>query len=207
MLSDDELKRIAAEEHYRHSIRKTIEAQTAPPEPAAPAVPERHGFGKKLFEFLNSSVGMWLLSSVVLTGGAAILQQIQHDHEIAQKNRQDLSSHKFEIQHRLDSMIFLLRRAKTVGDAKNALNGVFKSAIPLTPELQNRSLASLYMSVQPLLAGSDKDKTTQAFELVKQLEESELLLQAQPDDKPLDAAELAKLTKLTASIQKLHFAQ
>lgn len=207
MLSDDELKRIAAEEHYRHSIRKTIEAQTAPPEPAAPAVPERHGFGKKLFEFLNSSVGMWLLSSVVLTGGAAILQQIQHDHEIAQKNRQDLSSHKFEIQHRLDSMIFLLRRAKTVGDAKNALNGVFKSAIPLTPELQNRSLASLYMSVQPLLAGSDKDKTTQAFELVKQLEESELLLQAQPDDKPLDAAELAKLTKLTAAIQKLHFAQ
>jgi hypothetical protein len=207
MLSDDELKRIAAEEHYRHSIRKTIEAQTAPPEPAAPAVPERHGFGKKLFEFLNSSVGMWLLSSVVLTGGAAILQQIQHDHEIAQKNRQDLSSHKFEIQHRLDSMIFLLRRAKTVGDAKNALNGVFKSAIPLTPELQNRSLASLYMSVQPLLAGSDKDKTTQAFELVKQLEESELLLQAQPDDKPLDATELAKLTKLTTAIQKLHFAQ
>lgn len=207
MLTDDELKHIAAEEHYRHSVRKTIEAQAAPPEPAAPAVPERQGFGKKLFEFLNSSVGMWLLSSVVLTGGAAILQQIQHDHEIAQKNRQDLSSHKFEIQHRLDSMIFLLRRAKTVGDAKNALNGVFKSAIPLTPELQNRSLASLYMSVQPLLAGSDKDKTALAFELVRQLEESELLLQAQPDDKPLDAAELAKLTKLTTAIQKLHFAQ
>lgn len=207
MLSDDELKRIAAEEHYRHSIRKAIEAQAAPPEPAAPAVPEKHGFGKKLFEFLNSSVGMWLLSSVVLTGGAAFLQQVQHDHEIAQKNREDLSSHKFEIQHRLDSMIFLLRRAKTVGDAKNALNGVFKSAIPLTPELQNRSLASLYLSVQPLLAGTDKEKTAQAFELVKQLEESELLLQAQPDDKLLDAAELDKLTKLTKAIQRLHFAQ
>jgi hypothetical protein len=207
MLTDDELKRIAAEEHYRHSIRKTLEAQAAPPEPAAPPVPEKHGFGKKLFEFLNSSVGMWLLSSVVLTGGAAVLQQIQHDHEIAQKNREDLSSHKFEIQHRLDSMIFLLRRAKTVGDAKNALNGVFKSAIPLTPELQNRSLASLYLSIQPLLVGTDKEKTAQAFELVKQLEESELLLQSQPDDKPLDAAELEKLTKLTKAIQKLHFAQ
>jgi hypothetical protein len=204
MLTDDELKRIAAEEHYRHSVRKAIEAQVPPPEPAP--VPEKHGFGKKLFEFLNSSVGMWLLSSVVLTGGAAILQNIQHDHEIAQKNRQDLSSHKFEIQHRLDSMTFLLKRAKTVGDAKNALNGVFKSAIPLTPELQNRSLASLYMSIQPLLAGSDKQKTAEAFELVKQLEESELLLQSQPDDKPLDAAELAKLTKVINAIQKLHFA-
>lgn len=205
MLTDAELQRIAAEEHYRHTIRKTFEAQAAPAEPPAPPVPEKHGFGKKLFDFFNSSVGMWLLSSVVLTGGAAVLQQIQHDHEIAQKNRQDLSSHKFEIQHRLDSMTFLLKRAKTVGDAKNALNGVFKSAIPLTPELQNRSLASLYMSVQPLLAGSEKQKTAEAFELVRQLEESELLLQAQADDKPLDAAELAKLTKVINAIQKLHF--
>ena len=58
MLSDDELKRIAAEEHYRHSIRKAIEAQAAPAAPAAPPVPEKHGFGKKLFEFFNSSVVM-----------------------------------------------------------------------------------------------------------------------------------------------------
>jgi hypothetical protein len=205
MLTDDELKRIAAEEHYRHSIRKAIEAQVPPPEPAPPPVPEKHGFGKKLFDFFNSSVGMWLLSSVVLTGGAAILQNIQHDHEIALKNRDDLTSHKFEIQHRLDSMTFLLKRAKTVGDAKNALNGVFKSSIPLTPELQNRSLASLYLTIQPLLAGSAKDKTTEAFELVRQLEEAELLLQSQPDDKPLDSGELAKLTKVIAAIQKLHF--
>src|SRR3990167_8893107 len=119
MLTDDELKRIAAEEHYRHSVRKAIEAQVPPP---APAVPEKHSFGKKLFDFFNSSVGMWLLSSVVLTGGAAMLQQIQHDHEIALKNREDLTSHRFEIQHRLDSMTFLLKRAKTIGDAKNALN-------------------------------------------------------------------------------------
>ncbi|MDP2376683.1 hypothetical protein [Reyranella sp.] len=205
MLTDAELQRIAAEEHYRHSIRKTFEAQAAPAEPAAPPVPEKPGFGKKLFEFLNSSVGMWLLSSVVLTGGAAVLQQIQHDHEIALKNREDLTSHKFEIQHRLDSMTFLLKRAKTVVDAKNALNGVFKSAIPLTPELQNRSLASLYLTIQPLLAGTAKDKTAEAFELVKQLEEAELLLQSQPDDKPLDSGELAKLTKVIAAIQKLHF--
>lgn len=205
MLTDAELQRIAAEEHYRHSIRKAIEAQAPPPEPPAPPAPEKHGFGKKLFDFLNSSVGMWLLSSVVLTGGAAILQQIQHEHEIALKNREDLTSHKFEIQHRLDSMTFLLKRAKTVGDAKNALNGVFKSAIPLTPELQNRSLASLYLTIQPLLAGSAKNKTAEAFELVRQLEESELLLQSQPDDKPLDSGELAKLTKVIAAIQKLHF--
>lgn len=207
MLTEEEARRIAAEERYRHEIRKSlVDGEMAVAVAAGPApAPARHGFGKKLFEFLNSSVGMWLLSSVVLTGGAAMLQQIQHNHEIAQKNRQDLTSHKFEIQHRLDSMTFLLKRAKTIGDAKNALNGVFKSSIPLTPELQNRSLASLYLTIQPLLAGSAKAKTAEAFDLVKQLEEAELLLQAQPDDKPLDSGELAKLTKVITAIQKLHF--
>src|SRR5690349_10078779 len=125
MLTEDEMKRIAAEERYRHSIRKSLEEEAAKPapapEPVPPAPPEKKGFGSKAFEFFNSSVGMWLLSSVVLTGGAAFLQQIQHDHETAMKDRADLVSHRFEIEHRLDGMGFLLRRAKTVGDAKAAL--------------------------------------------------------------------------------------
>ena len=205
MLTEEEAKRIAAEERYRHEIRKSLaEGEAAVAVAAAPA-PVKHGFGAKLMEFLNSSVGMWLLSSVVLTGGAAMLQQIQHDHEIRLKNRQDLTSHRFEIEHRLDNMVFMLRRAKTVGDAKAALGGIFKSPIQLTPELQNRSLGSLYLSVYPLLEGSDQQKTTRAFNLVKQLEEAELLLQSQPDDKPLDNDQRIQLTKLVTTIQHLHF--
>ena len=113
MLTDDELKRIAAEEHYRQTIRKSLEAETvalAAPAPPPPP-PEHHGFGHRVFEFLNSSVGMWLLSSVVLTGGAAIIQQIQHDHEARLQNRQTLSTHRFEIHHRLVNLTFLLRGA------------------------------------------------------------------------------------------------
>ncbi|MFO1084571.1 MAG: hypothetical protein U1E21_08420 [Reyranellaceae bacterium] len=206
MLTDDELKRIAAEEHYRQTIRKSLEAETAAlaaPPPASP--PEHHGFGKKLFDFLNSSVGMWLLSSVVLTGGAAVIQQIQHDHEARLQNHQALSAHRFEIHHRLDNMTFLLRRAKTVGDAKAALDGIFKSTIPLSPELQNRSLGSLYMGLMPLLAGSEKQKASEAFTLVRQLEEAELVMQSQPDDHPLDQSQRNRLTKLVNTIQKLHF--
>jgi hypothetical protein len=207
MLTDDELKRIAAEEHYRQTIRKSLEAEAAavaaPPAPQAP--PPKQGLGHKLFEFLNSSVGMWLLSSVVLTGGAAIIQQIQHDHEAKQQNRQTLSTHRFEIHHRLDNMIFLLRRAKTVGDAKAALDGIFKSTIPMAPELQNRSLGSLYMGLMPLLAGTEKEKASEAFKLVKQLEEAELVFQSEPDDHPLDQSQRNRLTKLINTIQHLHF--
>ena len=205
MLTEDERKRIAAEERYRHSIRKSLEEESAGPPPEPPPPPVEPGFGSKLYEFLNSSVGMWLLSSVVLTGGAAFLQQVQHQHEIDQKNRADLISHRFEIEHRLDGMSFLLRRATTVGEAKAALNGVFKSAIPVTPELQNRSLASLYLSVYPLLAGTEKEKTNRAYNLVKQLEDIELLLQPLADDKPLDEAQRTQIAKLMTAIQQLKF--
>lgn len=206
MLTEDEMKRIAAEERYRHSIRTSLEQEAVKPA-AEPAPPEKSGFGSRVYEFLNSSVGMWLLSSVVLTGGAAFLQQVQHDHEVRQKNQADLVSHRFEIEHRLDGMNFLLRRAKTVGDAKAALGGVFKSAIPLTPELQNRSLASLYLTIYPILGGSEKEKTNRAYNIVRELEDVELLLQPLPDEKPLDEAQRTQITKLMTAIQQLKFAE
>lgn len=207
MLTEDEMKRIAAEERYRHSIRKSLEEESASPapEPVPAAAPEKKSFGSKAFEFFNSSVGMWLLSSVVLTGGAAFLQQVQHDHEISLKNRSDLLSHRFEIEHRLDGMGFLLRRATTVGDAKAALGGIYKSAIPLTPELQNRSLASLYLTVYPMLGGTEKERTDKAYKLVKELEEVELLLQPQPDNTPLNDAQRNHINKLMVAIQQLKF--
>lgn len=206
MLTEDEMKRIAAEERYRHSVRTSLEQEVVKPA-VEPAPPEKSGLGSRVYEFLNSSVGMWLLSSVVLTGGAAFLQKVQHDHEISQKNQADLVSHRFEIEHRLDGMNFLLRRAKTVGDAKAALSGVFKSAIPLTPELQNRSLASLYLTIYPILGGSEKQKTNRAYNLVRELEDVELLLQPLPDDKPLDEEHRSQITKLMTAIQQLKFVE
>lgn len=205
MLTEEEMKRIAAEERYRHSVRKSLEEDAAPAAAAIAQAPPSSGFGRRAMEFLNSSVGMWLLSSVVLTGGAALIQQVQHDHEIRMKNRQDLVSHRFEIEHRLDNMTFLLRRSKTVGEAKAALGGVYKSSIPLTPELQNRSLASLYLSVYSLLAGTEQQRTVQAIELVRRLEDAELTLQGTPDDKPLDDAQKSEIHKLIKTIQQLHF--
>lgn len=122
-----------------------------------------------LMEFLNSSLGMWILSSVLLTGGAATYQQIQHGYQIHEQNHQLLVSHLFEIQNRVDNMEYLLRRAKTVGDAKKALSGLFRSTFPITPELQNRSLSSLYFSVYSLIPGTSQQKAQDAIEFVRNL--------------------------------------
>lgn len=206
MLTPDEIQRIHAEEKLRHQIRKELEAASSPTAepPAQPTPPPSPGFGKKLMEFLNSSVGMWLLSSVVLTGGAAVLQQVQHQYQIREQNHQQLVSHLFEIQNRLDNMEYLLRRAQTVGEARDALHGLFKSIFPLSPELQNRSLVSLYFSVYSLIPGDRQVKAEQAIDFVRQLEDAEFTLQSRPASAPLTDTDRAQINKLLQSCKAIH---
>ena len=208
MLTQDEIQRIHAEEKLRHQIRKELETASAPVTASStpPEPPPAPGFGKKLMEFLNSSVGMWLLSSVVLTGGAAVLQQVQHQYQIREQNHQQLVSHLFEIQNRLDNMEYLLRRAQTVGEARDALHGLFKSVFPLAPELQNRSLVSLYFSVYNLIPGDRQVKAQQAIEFVRELEDSEFTLQSRPANQPLTDADRAQFNKLIKSCKAIQVA-
>ena len=203
MLTEDDIKRIHAEEKLRHDIRQQLDAASMPSTPA-PAPPSNHGFGKKLMDFLNSSVGMWLLSSVVLTGGAALIQQAQHTYQIREQNHERLVSHLFEIQNRLDNMEYLLRRAQTVGDAKKALNGLFKSIFPLSPELQNRSLSSLYFAVYNLIPGDRQQKAQDAIEFVRQLEDSEYAIQSRPDSAPLTDSDRNQFDKLIKACKAIH---
>jgi hypothetical protein len=202
-MGEDRRRQIEAEEELRHAVRRRLDAEhgVAPPPPPPPP---SDGIGKKIMDFLNSSVGMWLLSSVVLTGGAALIQNIQHQHEIEQKNREQLAQHKFEVTHRLDEMEYGLRRAKTVGEAKAAMDGMFKSKFPLTADLQNRSLASLYLTMLQLVNASDDKRSAQVMDFIRRLEEAELALQAEPDDKPLDAAQRDQMSKLLKSVKNLH---
>jgi hypothetical protein len=206
MLTDEQRRVIEAEEQLRHEVRRRLDTENPPPPP--PAAPEsKHSFGKRVFDFFNSSVGMWLLSSVVLTGGAALLQNIQHNHEIAQQNRQQLATHRFEITHRLDQMEYGLHRAKTVGEAKAAMDNMFKSKYPLTPELQNRSLASLYLSMYQLLSGTEQQRSEQAMSFIRRLEEAETSLQAETDDNDkLDQKQKELMQRLIKSIKALHHA-
>jgi hypothetical protein len=209
MLSDDQKKLIEAEESHRHEFRKTLEETSASVSKkvdnlVSEVKVEEAKLGSKLMAFLNSSVGTLLLSSVVITGGAGLIQQIQHNHDNQQKKREQLVIYKFEIENRLDNMEFALRRAQTVGDAKDALNRLFKSKFPLSPELQNRSLASLYLNIYELAPGTEKQKAQAAINFIRELEDAEYLLNSQTNDaKPIDAQDKAQFSKLIQSIQSL----
>lgn len=209
MLTDNRKKIIEAEETYRHEFKKSLEVDDASllqvsETSVAEIKVETSKLGAQIMAFLNSSVGMWFLSSVVITGGAAVIQQIQHRYEVEQKNQAQLVSYKFEIENRIDNMEYALRRAKTVGDAKDALDRLFKSKYPLTPELQNRSMGSLYLNIYELLSGTQKQKARVAINFTREMEDAEYLLQSQPDSKVLDDQDKARLSKLIKSIKELH---
>jgi len=208
VLTDDMKKLIEHEERYRHEFKKTLEVEShAISQNLGAAVlevkAEKEKLGTQIMAFLNSSVGMWLLSSVVITGGAAGIQQIQHKYEIEEKNQAQFISYKFEIENRLDNMEYALRKAKTVGDAKDALSGLFKSKFPLTPELQNRSLASLYLNIYELLSGTQQEKAQVAINFAREMEDAENVLQGEANDQPIGVEEKAIFKKLIASIRAL----
>jgi hypothetical protein len=209
MLSEETKKRIEAEERFRHDLKVKLEAELASAKSAFASVQKEVGQAEKrtaskVMEFLNSSVGTWFLSSVVITGGAAMLQQIQHSHEIEQKNKTQLIAYQFEIGTRIQNMKFFLTQAKTVGDAKVALASVFQSKFPLNPELEKQSLSALYFNLHQLIEGSEKEKTRLAMAVVLDLEQAEFLLQSQKNDQLLDANDKEKLAKLVTSIENLH---
>lgn len=201
MPSAEDIKRIHAEEMLRQEIRHEIEASKKTESTQSSGA---SGLSQKLMDFLNSSVGMWLLSSVVLTTGAAMIQQFQHSYQIREQNHKQLVTHLFEIQNRLDNMEYILRHAQNVGEAKEGLKGLFKSIFPLTPELENRSLVSLYFAVYSLIPGDRQAKAKEAIEFVRQMEQSEFAFQSRPDTEKLNDRDREQLRKLIVACKAVH---
>jgi len=209
MLTEERKQIIEAEERLRHELRASLEhlykKSSVESESASAEIKTvEKSFGNKLMEFLNSAVGMWLLSSVVITGGAAVFQRLQHHYDVEERNKAQLVLYKFEIGNRIQNMKYFLRQAKTVGEAKNALDGVFRSKFPLSQDLKDQNLSTLYFSLQQLAQGNAIDKSKRALAVVLDLEDAEYLLQSKNNDLPLDANEKEKLLKLVAAIENLH---
>ena len=209
MLDDEKKKLIEAEERFRRDLKMQLEIEASKLRSDASSLPAQvkqieKKATSKIMEFLNSSVGMWFLSSVVITGGAAALQQIQHHFEIQQKNKSQLVVYQFEIGNRIQNMKYFLRHAKTVGDAKMALGGVFKSKFPINADLENQSLSTLYFNLHQLIGGTPREKNLKALEIIRDLEDSEILLQSRSDSEELNATDRDSFNKLILAVEGLH---
>ena len=195
MLNEDRKSIIEAEERYRHEITKKLRADLGAVEEDAKKLGK--SFWDKVIEVLNSNFGLWFLSSVFITGGAALYQITQHHYDAKLIRDKAIITCEFEIANRLNGMKFLLLRAQTIGQAQFALTPITKSLGPVSSEYENVNIAVLYFKIFQLTGQRD----IQIGDLVRELEEKNLLIQSENPKLPVDEAERKRLIEI---IDALH---
>ena len=195
MLDDDKKRLIEDEERYRRDIAKRLDSDLSATETDVKNL--SIDVWAKISEALNSNFGLWLLSSVFLSGGAALYQITQHHYETKLSKEKELLTCEFEIANRLNSIKFLISRAKTIGDAQFALTPVTKSFGAVTTEYEHVNIAVLYFKIFQLTGQLDKRQAN----FVRDLEERNLWIQGQNSKALLDDTDRKKLIDL---IDTLH---
>jgi hypothetical protein len=195
MLDDDKKRQIEAEERHRRDVAKKLDTDLAATVTDIKNL--KNDLWSKVSETLNSNFGLWLLSSVFLSGGAALYQITQHHYEAKLETQKQLATCEFEIANRLNSMKFLLARAKTVGEAQFALTPVTKSLGAISVEYDNANIAVLYFKIYQLTGQKDMA----IVDYVRQLEEGNLAIQRQ---NPKDVLAEDDRKKMLAIIDVLH---
>ena len=197
MLNDEKKALIEAEEHYRHEVARKLRADLDAVALAAQKIETT--IWSKLNDFLNSNVGTWLLSTVLVTGGAGAYQIAQHHFEKIMHDRTQLVTHQFEIGNRIQNMKYFLRKAQTVGDAEFALKSIFQSKSPVTPEVEKIILSVLYFNFYQIKGPHNKE----ALELVRKLEDQYYILQNQKQTDPLSDDERTKLLGWVEQLERI----
>lgn len=195
MLDDDKKGSIEAEERYRREIAKKLDSDLAATERDA------KNLGKdiwaKVSEVLNSNFGIWFLSSVFISGGAAVYQITQHHYQTKLETQRQLATCEFEIANRLNAMKFLLARAKTVGEAQFALTPVTKSFGAISAEYENANIAVLFFKIYQLTGYKDMKIANK----VRELEEGTLAIQRQ---NPKDVLKEGTQKEMLEIVEVLH---
>jgi len=197
MLNEEKKALIEAEERYRHKFSQKLREELS--EFADGAQRLENTVWGKVSEFLNSNLGMWLLSSVLVTGGAGLYQTLEHHYEIKSQNRAQLVTRQFEIGNRLQNMKYFLSKAKTVGDAEFALKSLFLSKTPVHPDVEKLSLSVLYFNLYQIEGPHNKE----VLELVRKLEDQYYILGTQQATDPLTDEKKAKLLGWVDALVKI----
>lgn len=147
MLTDQDKSRIRDEEVYREEVRKSLE----PPRSRAAGV----------LAFLNTSFGMWLLSSVVLAGVVAGYTHVAERARRAEERRTRVEKLDFEIEWRLSQFIGFAEQVSKQQAGKDELKqrwllakgppSALKGLVCIHPEFADRNLVSLMVELRSLV--------------------------------------------------------
>jgi hypothetical protein len=198
MLDESKKSLIEAEERYRHEIAKKISDEATIVEKDIET--SSHQIWAKIYDILNSNVGMLILSSVFISGGAAFYQNMQHNYESRVTSQKEIISCEFEIANRLYVVKNLISHAKTVGDALEALTGAKKSLGPVKPEFQNVGLAVLYFNLYQLTG----NRNPSVEQDLREIERVYFSLQEQDPKAIFNEADKEAMTKIFNELFELN---
>lgn len=198
MLDDEKKSTIEEEERYRHEIAKKIGDVATRVEKDIET--STHKIWAKIYDILNSNVGLLVFSSVFISGGAAFYQNMQHSYESRVTSQKEIISCEFEIANRLYVVKNLISHAKTVGDALEALTGAKKSLGPVKPEFQNVGLAVLYFNLYQLTG----NRNPSLEQDLREIERVYFSLQEQDPKAPFNEADKESMTKIFNELFELN---
>ena len=202
MLDNEKKSLIEHEEIYRHEIASKLRAEFSTISQEAKVI--EHSFWKRVYDLLDTNLGLWFLSTIFISGGAAIYQNTQHHFENKQQIKKELITCQFEIANRLHNMSFLIKRAKTIGDVQYALTPVTKALGSVKPEFQNINIASLYFNAYQLTGGKRNDKIANE---VKELEEIHFIMQSKNPKDIFQEEDRKKILDLLSELNKFETEQ
>lgn len=152
----------------------------------------------ELNKLLNSNFFIWFLSSIIISGGATLYHNSQQHFETQSNKQKEIINCQFEIVNRLNSMNYLLRRAKTMGDVRYALSSMHKSLGPVIPEYENVNIAALYFKIYQLSG----IRNSTIGEHLRELEEMHLSVQTEDPATPLTEANRTKIIELIHTLKE-----
>jgi hypothetical protein len=166
-ISSPDMDRIRREEIFRQEVVRTLKT--------------RGSRSERVSAFLNSNLGLFLLSSVLLSG--LTYGYTEHTQSHIQQRQKDETVQRLdlEIAHRVSYLSVLLKpqfsyhelyTARTAVSGKERSRpevGILGDFDPIFPEYSSRSLVSLLWELKRLVTGTDVSKISDALEAGKKL--------------------------------------
>jgi len=164
MLNEEQKERIREEERFRFETQNKLKSNE-----------------NKLWDFLNSNFGIWLLSSVVL--GLITWGYTKISSSIAEnsKNKTEIIKHIYEVNSRLDTYIKRMSNPKLSSDYYYSndciINGQCQdNNISIFPEYSNKNIQALLVELSILVPSGKKKNIYNAIEELKELNKNKIQL-------------------------------
>lgn len=167
MLSDSDRDRIRLEEIFREEVRKGLQRPKTPRE--------------KVYDFFNSSLGVFVLSAIFVSGLSAAATEWFESHQKQAQARETIRRLDIEIGHRVQQLPTLLSEIITYTQLHTAKGAVFGKTEhhpqvgqlgdfqPIFPEFEGRTFFFLVWELQRTLPSEQRSQLDSVLQQAKLL--------------------------------------